>query len=573
MIFPGSPTGDARPGLGAGFRSRLIASDAAHARAVATAATLFVATWLSRLPFAGRYLFNWDSLQFALGAERFDLAAHRPHPPGYVGYVMAGRLMQHAGLDLNTALVTLSSASEAVTVAGVYLFVRRLHGGFAGLAAAVLLMTSPLYWLYGETALTYAIEPGLSVLGFGLVLSAVRRRGSLALPALVIGLSGAIRPSSEFFMVGLLAAGGWLLVRDLDARAALRALLPVATALVVGTLVWALPLLVMSGGILPYLAASSALAARVSSGSAVWRAGLAGLSLNLGAVLLGAALSLGLALPLLAGGLLASQASRRWFGIRTGEPLLDARGSGLLVAAWAAPALLTYGLAHIGQLAYVLFLLPIAVVFSGPLLTRLGALTSPSTGFSPGVTRGAALVLCAATNILFFALPSHGLGTLPRERDAHVSRVLATVQRYPAGTLVITDPEAPSSYRTAMYYLRAYDVVAVGRDRHGRAGEMFSNDGGAPEYDLARFDRTGPLRLRPRPMALILDSQVLKSIGDPDLVDSVSVDASGERFFIARLDPADPPVASAEWLYLRGSDCPCRGGGSAPRLARPNQPL
>jgi hypothetical protein len=62
----------------------------------------------------------------------------------------------------------------------------------------------------------------------------------------------------------------------------------------------------------------------------------------------------------------------------------------------------------------------------------------------------------------------------------------------PSTTVLLTDPEGPSSYRTAMYYLPEYDVVAVGRDSHGRAGEMFSNRAGAPEYDLARFVHAGP---------------------------------------------------------------------------------
>jgi hypothetical protein len=44
-----------------------------------------VGTVATRLPLRGRYLFNWDALQFALGIQRFDLAAHRPHPPGYIG--------------------------------------------------------------------------------------------------------------------------------------------------------------------------------------------------------------------------------------------------------------------------------------------------------------------------------------------------------------------------------------------------------------------------------------------------------------------------------------------------------
>src|SRR5258708_28673455 len=68
------------------------AAPGVRARAGIIATALATLTFLSRVPFVGRNLFDWDSLQFALGMQRFDLASHRPHPPGYIGYVMAGRL-------------------------------------------------------------------------------------------------------------------------------------------------------------------------------------------------------------------------------------------------------------------------------------------------------------------------------------------------------------------------------------------------------------------------------------------------------------------------------------------------
>src|ERR1700694_4640923 len=131
--------------LGALFRGRV--------SAYVVAATLGLAVIATRLPLAGRYLFDWDSLQFALGMQRFNLATHRPHPPGYVGYVFLGRLLAGIfGGDANLGLVALSILAEALSVVAIFLVARHLLGQFAGLAAAVLLLTSPLYWLYGETA-------------------------------------------------------------------------------------------------------------------------------------------------------------------------------------------------------------------------------------------------------------------------------------------------------------------------------------------------------------------------------------------------------------------------------------
>ena len=150
-------------------RSTAIASEfrADQALPYIGAAGFAISAVLTRLPLAGKYLFDWDSVQFALGMSRFDLAAHRPHPPGYLGYIVLGKAVAALfDLDANRALALLSIGAEALTVAGIFLLARRLFGGFAGMAAALLLLTSPLYWLYGETALTYGLEPGLALLGF-----------------------------------------------------------------------------------------------------------------------------------------------------------------------------------------------------------------------------------------------------------------------------------------------------------------------------------------------------------------------------------------------------------------------
>ena len=59
-----------------------------HGTALAAAAF----ACLVRLPFAAHRMWDHDSVQFALGVEKLDLAAHHPHPPGYPLYVLLGKL-------------------------------------------------------------------------------------------------------------------------------------------------------------------------------------------------------------------------------------------------------------------------------------------------------------------------------------------------------------------------------------------------------------------------------------------------------------------------------------------------
>ena len=525
----------------------------------AGAATLGCAVIATRIPLAGRYLFDWDSLQFALGMQRFNLATHRPHPPGYVGYIFLGRLLAGIfGGDANLGLVALSILAEALSVVAIFVVARHLLGQFAGLAAAVLLLTSPLYWLYGETALTYGLEPGLSLIGFWLVYRAVQAGGKGLVPAsLMIGLSGAIRPSAEFFLLPLLCAGIALTLWNARQPGPLRlrqardlVMLPVA-AVVAGTCVWLVPLLILSGGPAAYLYFSGRLAARVSGNSAVWRAGLGGLALNSQAVLTGLALSLGVYLALAA----STPALALVPGLRAGGGRLP-RSFVVLGVAWILPAGATFLLVHIGQVAYVLFLLPALLLPAGLVLDRVARLvTGPWPGWR-GRTRWALLLACAGTNIATFALPSGSLLSQVQARDRHVEALVSLVRRYPpAQTVLLADPEGPNSYRTAMFYLPEYQVIALGRDERGRAGELFSNRPGAPEYDLTRFEQAGTLELPAMGTALIMDEALLATIGDPERLRAVTMnDPLAKQALVVELDPRDPPIASRSWIYLRGSD-------------------
>ncbi len=532
---------------------------------VLVASGLGVATVATRLPLRGRYLFNWDALQFALGIQRFDLAAHRPHPPGYIGYIYLGRLLTHlTGATIESVLTAVSIAAEAATVVGLYLVARRLFGEFAALAAALLLLSSPLYWMYGETALTYSLEPGLALLGFWLLYRAWQKPSSgLVLAAGMIGLEGAIRESSEVFLLPALAAVALLALRR-GGAASRRTVALAGAALLGATSLWALPLMMLAGGLQAYLRDTSELGARVSASSAIWRAGLGGLTLDTGAVLNGLIMSLGVFLPLLlAAGLL------RLAEGRAVRPAMN-RELVVLAAVCLTPALLTYLLVHIGQLAYVLFGVPLLVLFAGPVLTRLATLTLPRREAARGTLRAVGLGVCVVANVAIFFLPANSLAEQVRARDQHVAAMTTAVRWFnPSTTVLLTDPEGPSSYRTAMYYLPEYDVVALGRDARGRAGEMFSNHAGAPEYDLARFDHTGLLHLPTGRLAVILDDVVLQSLGDPQWLETSTYGSgAADRMYMAHLLPADPPVSSRDLIYLRGSDCPCRGKLPARRLGQ-----
>jgi hypothetical protein len=202
----------------------------------------------------------------------------------------------------------------------------------------------------------------------------------------------------------------------------------------------------------------------------------------------------------------------------------------------------------------VLFGVPALVLAAGPVLDRLAGALSPGRARRHALVRAGLLVGLAAANVALFLLPQDSLASLPRARDHQVLGLVAAVHTWPAdGTVLLTDPEGPSSYRVAQYYLPEYATVAVGRDDAGRAGEMFSTRPGAPEYDLARFRTAGPVALPAGREAVVLDGAVLESLGDAYRL--VRWDMHDARVWSAPLAANDPPTLCRGRIYLRASDC------------------
>ena len=62
------------------------------------------------------WLDDWDSVNFALGLDDFDVVKHQPHPPGYPIYIAAGKLVYRLIADHAAALTLVSVLAGAAVV-------------------------------------------------------------------------------------------------------------------------------------------------------------------------------------------------------------------------------------------------------------------------------------------------------------------------------------------------------------------------------------------------------------------------------------------------------------------------
>ena len=227
---------------------------------------LFVIGVASRIPFLSRQLYHWDSVNFALAMEHFDVRLHQPHPPGYLLYVVLGQFVNAFVHDPNTSLVWISALFGGLTVGVVYLLGRRLFGRTEGIIGALFALTMPAFWFYSEVALTYIVE-ACCVTAIALACLESLRGNSRApyYSAILLGLAGGIRQTTLVLMLPL-----WLFsLRRIGWRSRF-----ISFGLLVLTCVaWFTPTVVLSGGLAAYLEASRAIGGDVLSSLELFKGG------------------------------------------------------------------------------------------------------------------------------------------------------------------------------------------------------------------------------------------------------------------------------------------------------------
>jgi hypothetical protein len=202
---------------------------------------LVCAVALSRILFRSRFLYDIDSVNYALALDRFDPVVHQPHPPGYFLYVYLGRLARFFTHDANLALVTLSIAASCVAVVLIYSLADSWFGRRAAIWAGLIFLFSPLCWFHGTVALTYIVEAAFSsAVGYLCWRSFLGETRFIVPSAILLGIAAGCRQSSLLFLGPL-----WLLsLRTATKKQIGAGLLALGVTLVA----WIAPMLRESGG-------------------------------------------------------------------------------------------------------------------------------------------------------------------------------------------------------------------------------------------------------------------------------------------------------------------------------------
>ncbi len=256
--------------------------------ALAAALLFFVA----HLPSLVWFLDDIDGINFALGIRSFDVAHHRPHPPGYPIFIVCGKAMTwlfthigwHPRGDIEAGAMSLIgiAAGALAAMALVAIFWRIEHNKPRALFAMLLTLAAPLYWFTAARPLSDM--PGLAMTLAAQALFAAAfvhqtgwhsRNGTaiepaemqasgrlIVLGALVAGLAIGMRSQSAWMTLPLLA----LVIIDRMGRGAAGAILGSAITGAFGALLWFVPMVIVTGGPAAYFHALGSQASEDFSG-------------------------------------------------------------------------------------------------------------------------------------------------------------------------------------------------------------------------------------------------------------------------------------------------------------------
>lgn len=171
---------------------------------------LFAAVLVTRWVVRVEILNNFDAVNYALAIDNFDVRLHQTQPPGYYAYIVAVRIIHLLAGDHLAALTLFSTLASGLGVLLVFLVGKEIFGSRTGLIAASLLVISTMFWFQGAIAAPYTGDLALSVLIAWLCYRSQKKGGASVLwAALALGVGGAYRPQTLFFLAPLLAFALW----------------------------------------------------------------------------------------------------------------------------------------------------------------------------------------------------------------------------------------------------------------------------------------------------------------------------------------------------------------------------
>jgi len=211
--------------------------------------TLSVIVIISRISFMSKFLYDEDSVGYALAFTNYNIALHQPHPPGYILLIALGKAINVLFNDPNLSIIFINILFTILTIVFIYFLAKQMISRKFAIITALLLIFNPIFWVYGEISTSY-LSAALFATLIALTSYRVLKGDSrfIYISALVLGLAGGFRQDIILFMFPL-----WLYCLIYKNREPKRIVLGLVI-LAVTALLWFIPTIILTGGYETYSA-------------------------------------------------------------------------------------------------------------------------------------------------------------------------------------------------------------------------------------------------------------------------------------------------------------------------------
>lgn len=350
---------------------------------------------ISRIPFMSKYLYDWDSIGYALAFQNYNISLHQPHPPGYIFYVASSKAVNIFFNDPNFSMIFLSILFSILTVFMIYFLGKKMFFWKLGLIASVLLVFNPIFWFYGDIASSYMVGAFFASLVAYTSYQASIDKKFIYISAVTLGLAGGFRQDMLLFMFPL-----WIYCitrKQFDYKQIFMSLI----VLIMSILAWLIPTIILAGGYETYSLVSITLLLNSFSISSVFFGAEITSNIDMGMNLLG--------WTIYGMGNIGSFIVIAYFfyRIKTVKLSFIKNSKAIFLALWITPAFLFYFLVYFGKPGYILVYVPsLSIILAYVLIEVSKDLNIKFKSISKNYYLIFLISLCVISGILQFNSPS-----------------------------------------------------------------------------------------------------------------------------------------------------------------------
>lgn len=431
---------------------------------------LSIITIITRIPFVSKYLFEWDSVQFALGIDNFNIIHHQPHPPGYFFYVYSAKLVNLIINNPNYSLITINIILCAI--ASIIFFIicyKIFQNKLISFFASIIFITNPFVWFHSEFANVYIIDCLFALIYFYLsYLIFIEKKNYTYLFSFLFAIGIGFRQSLVIFFSPLYIFS--IFYYFLYYKKSIKKLLINIIIFAITNLFWLLPTIILSGGFAQVWEVTRFQYSSTTSKTSIF---------DLNKLKTTTAQTWNtIKLFLYSGGILSFILL---YYIISGK-IKFAKKTKTLLLLWFLPSFLFYSLIHLGKAGYIITIAPIIpllgiwIIYNTKSITKkyiiIFTIIILQTIFflfdlEPKNTR--------LNNLLINVSPYKISSQTIKYNDSRLKEIINSVEKYnPQDTIILSEGDSPyikqrtnfiKSIRHLNYYLPQYSVYYLFNDK------------------------------------------------------------------------------------------------------------